>query len=1167
MINTKYSSPFFSSVKFFCIICILSYSIFSHAQNWNEVIKSVASDREAGDWFGYDVAMSGDYAIVGALYEDEDTNGTSYKSSAGSAYIFKLSAGVWVQQQKLVATDRRWGDRFGNSVAIDGDYAIVGATRTDYDASGLNFIGNGGAAYVFKRTAGVWSQQQKITASDRQGNDNFGHSVSISGEYAIIGANKEDHDAIGDSTLIDAGSAYIFQRTGTNWTQQQKIVAADRAEFDQFGESIAIEGNYAIVGAYQHNYDTSGGGLADNAGAVYVFQQSGGTWTQHQKLVASDRASGDRFGRSVAISGNYIIAGADYHDYDTSGGNAVVDAGAAYVFQQMAGVWTQQQKLVASDRGSRSELYGEAVAINGDYVIVTSKHEDKDINGANTRFGAGAAYIYERVGGTWIEDQKIVASDRETEDYFGFSVAINQAGDALVSAVFEDEDTSGADSLRSAGAVYFFEPACSKIAPANFLGPDISRCTGNQNISVNIPGATYTWSTGQTSDSISVSTSGTYSITVNHAATGCVLKDTIAIDFYTHPPSGLPASLTVCSDTGAILTSKPYAQTRWNTGDTTSAITANSSGIYFVTVTDNFGCSNTDSVNVTIYALPSSGLPASLTVCSDTGAILTSKPYSKTLWNTGDTTSAITVNSSGIYFVTVTDSLGCSNTDSVNVTIYALPSSGLPASLAVCSDTGVILTSDPYPKTLWNTGDTTSAITANSSGIYFVTVTDSFGCSNTDSVNLTIYTHPPSGLPASLTVCSDTGVILTSKPYSKTLWNTGDTTSAIKTNSSGIYFVTLTDSFGCSNTDSVNLTIYALPTVSAGRDSFRCGNNLTLTATGADNYTWSNGATTAATTVTSSGSYSVLGVGSNGCTNSDTVSVQLADLPVPNLGADTTSCLDPILLFAGIFQSYSWSTGGTGRYLLADSSGLYSIIVTNTNGCSATDSIQVSISSRPKINLGNDTVFCGDNLLLTLDPGNTYLWSNGSTTQSINANSSGSYSAVVTNANGCSATDTINVTLLNNASTPVLSRDGNTLHSTIGGTHQWFIDGNPITNESDSFLTIDEIGSYTAVSIDSNGCVSDTSNALAKTAGIGKLPSSSLKVYPNPTNHKVTIDASGLGKIQSIKLYDSQGKLVENTQTTNNSLVHLEWTATNGMLWVVVTTNKGTYRTKVVSIH
>ncbi len=1156
MTNTKYASPFFSSVKFFCIIGILSCSIFSHAQNWNEVIKRGASNRQVEDWFGYDVAISDDYAIVGAHYEDEDANGASFKRNAGSAYIFKLSAGVWVQQQKLVATDRAADNRFGYSVAIDGEYVIVGAEGESSSA---------GAAYIFKRTGTTWTQQQKIVAADRAADDQFGRSVSISGEYAIVGAESEDHDASGGNTESLAGSAYIFKRTGTTWTQQQKIVAADRGRYDYFGAAVAISGDHALVGAHYEDHDANGTNFVANAGSVYTFKQTNGVWSQQQKIVASDAGAQDVFGYSLAISGEYAIVGAEGENDDASGGNYRTDAGAAYIFKQTAGTWSEQQKIVPSDR-EKYDYFGVSVAINGNFAIVGAYWEDENTTGSDSLSSAGSAYIFKQTNGVWNQQDKIVASDRAANDQFGNSVAIS-SNYVLVGAHKDDVTNSGGTTVTDAGSVYFFKGECSKIAPANFLGPDISRCTGNQNISVNIPGATYTWSTGQTSDSISVSTSGTYSITVNHAATGCVLKDTIAIDFYTHPPSGLPASLTVCSDTGAILTSKPYAQTRWNTGDTTSAITANSSGIYFVTVTDNFGCSNTDSVNVTIYALPSSGLPASLTVCGDTSVILTSDPYPQTLWNTGDTTSAITANSSGIYSVTLTDSRGCSNTDSVNVTIYALPSSGLPASLTVCSDTGAILTSKPYSKTLWNTGDTTSAITVNSSGIYFVTLTDNFVCSNTDSVNVTIYALPSSGLPASLAVCSDTGIILTSDPYPKTLWNTGDTTSAITANSSGIYFVTLTDSFGCSNTDSVNLTIYALPTVSAGRDSFRCGNNLTLTATGADNYTWSNGATTAATTVTSSGSYSVLGVGSNGCTNSDTVSVQLADLPVPNLGADTTSCLDPILLFAGVFQSYSWSTGGTGRYLLADSSGLYSIIVTNTNGCSATDSIQVSISSRPKINLGNDTVFCGDNLLLTLDPGNTYLWNNGSTTQSINANSSGSYSAVVTNANGCSATDTINVTLLNNASTPVLSRDGNTLHSTIGGTHQWFIDGNPITNESDSFLTIDEIGSYTAVSIDSNGCVSDTSNALAKTAGIGKLPSSSLKVYPNPTNHKVTIDASGLGKIQSIKLYDSQGKLVENTQTTNSSLVHLEWTATNGMLWVVVTTNKGTYRTKVVSIH
>ncbi len=427
---------------------------------------NLVAGRKAYDYFGHSVAMSGDYAIVGAYQEDEDTTGQNTLAEAGSVVIFKQTNGVWSEYQKLVSSDRASDDRFGYSVAIDGDYAIIGATGEDEDTSGGSTFTTAGAAYIFKHTAGVWIEQQKLVASDRQASDEFGASVAISGEYAIVGANREDHDLMGTNTASDAGAAYIFKRTGTAWTQQHKIIAPDRTSNDQFGYAVALDGNYAVIGAYQHNYDTSGGGLADNAGAVYVFQQSGGSWTQQQKLVAADRAGSDRFGWSVAISGNYIITAADHEDHDTSGGSTVTDAGSVYVFQQVAGVWTQQQKLVASDRGGTSERFGYAVSINGDHIIVSARFEDEDANGANFYSAAGAAYIFEQVGGTWIEEQKIVHSDRAADDYFGWSVAISQAGDALVSAVFEAEDANGENTLAAAGSVYFFErPLCTSDAP------------------------------------------------------------------------------------------------------------------------------------------------------------------------------------------------------------------------------------------------------------------------------------------------------------------------------------------------------------------------------------------------------------------------------------------------------------------------------------------------------------------------------------------------------------------------------------------------------------------------------------------------------------------------------------------------------------------------------
>jgi PAS domain-containing protein len=458
---------------------LLMHVLPTNAQNWDQIIKAAAndrgqntiSDRAADDYFGYSVAISGDYAIVGAYGEDEDASGGATASFAGSAYIFTRSGSTWTQQQKIVASDRAAGDRFGGSVAISGDYAIVGALLEDEDASGGATASLAGSAYIFHRSGSTWTQQQKIVASDRAANDYFGYSVAISGDYAIVGAYAEDEDASGGATASFAGSAYIFNRSGSTWTQQQKIVAADRAANDEFGWSVAISGDYAIVGAYLEDQDASGGATASNAGSAYIFNRSGSTWTLQQKIVASDRAAGDEFGYRVSISGDYAIVGARGEDEDASGGATALSAGSAYIFIRSGSTWTQQQKIVASDRAA-NDNFGISVAISGDYAIVGAWQEDEDASGGATANNAGSAYIFTRSGSTWTQQQKIVAADRAAEDRFGYSVAIS--GDyAIVGAYREDEDASGGATASSAGSAYIFNRSGStwaqqqKVVPAD----------------------------------------------------------------------------------------------------------------------------------------------------------------------------------------------------------------------------------------------------------------------------------------------------------------------------------------------------------------------------------------------------------------------------------------------------------------------------------------------------------------------------------------------------------------------------------------------------------------------------------------------------------------------------------------------------------------------------
>jgi esterase/lipase superfamily enzyme len=363
--------------------------------------KIVASDAAETDYFGESVAVDGNYAIVG----------TERKGShRGNAYIFNTSTGT--QLHKLSASDGYNSDKFGHSVAISGNYAIVGAYGNSDDGY------QSGSAYIFNVTTGV--EIHKLTASDASANDRFGWFVGIDGDYAIVGAPQ--HDNI-DSNI---GSAYIFNVT--TGQQLQKLTSSDAAADDQFGYSVAISGNYAIVGAW---LDDDGGAVS---GSAYIFNVT--TGQQLQKLTANDAAVADKFGESVAISGNYAIVGTRYDD---DGGN---ESGSAYIFNVTTG--EQLHKLTASDAYA-NDYFGFSVAISGNYAIVGAYQDDD--NGTDS----GSAYIFNVTTGEQLH--KLTANDGGASDRFGWSVGISGIY-AITGATLNDDESIGIFS--NTGSAYIF---------------------------------------------------------------------------------------------------------------------------------------------------------------------------------------------------------------------------------------------------------------------------------------------------------------------------------------------------------------------------------------------------------------------------------------------------------------------------------------------------------------------------------------------------------------------------------------------------------------------------------------------------------------------------------------------------------------------------------------
>jgi hypothetical protein len=411
MTQTGLKIPLFDSQKN-TMVSPSSQSIRSEASDdWEQQAKLLASDGAAGDNFSsLGLSVSGDTALIGAWSDDD------YGTDSGSAYVFIRTGATWTQQAKLHGSDEAAGDAFGWCCNIQGDTALIGAAGDD------NLKGS---VYVFIRTGTTWTEQTKLVAADGAAGDQFGYSMYLSGDTLIIGANCDDDKG------FDSGSAYVFVRDGTTWTQQAKIVAPDGAALDSFGGEVSISGDTVLIGSC---FDDD---LGQDSGSAYVFTRTDTTWTEQAKLKAADGASMDFFSiYAVSLSGGTALIGAAGNDDNGE------SSGSAYVFVRDGTTWTQQAKLLPSD-GTTGDSFGGGVSLSGDTTLVGAGGNDD--NGPES----GSAYIFVRANETWTQEAKLLASDGSAGDVFGWDVALDHHT-ALVGAEWDDDN--GVDS----GSAYVF---------------------------------------------------------------------------------------------------------------------------------------------------------------------------------------------------------------------------------------------------------------------------------------------------------------------------------------------------------------------------------------------------------------------------------------------------------------------------------------------------------------------------------------------------------------------------------------------------------------------------------------------------------------------------------------------------------------------------------------
>ncbi|WOE74591.1 FG-GAP repeat protein [Alterisphingorhabdus coralli] len=360
--------------------------------------------------------------------------------------------------QKLTALHPKANDFFGFSLALSDNRLLVGA-------QGSADKGLSEYATVFVRKGDNWVSEAVLSAADGGAGDNFGGAVAIDADIAVIGARR--HDAVAE----DAGAAYLFARRGSDWQQLAKLTAENAAAGDEFGYSVAIDGDTLAIGAPRND------SVADDAGAVDIFEKANGQWRQTAVLSAPDGAAGDVFGISLSLSDSRLLVGADLTD---QGGE---NAGSAYIFRREAGDWQFETKLTARDADA-GDLFGIRVHLDGDLALIGAARDDERAE------NAGAAYIFRRTDREWQQEAKLIPPDGAANDRFGTRVAVS--GDTLaVGSILHD------GSVTDAGAVYVYQKkggnwrVTRKLVASESAGEDVFGwgLTMNKNhIAVGAPG-------------------------------------------------------------------------------------------------------------------------------------------------------------------------------------------------------------------------------------------------------------------------------------------------------------------------------------------------------------------------------------------------------------------------------------------------------------------------------------------------------------------------------------------------------------------------------------------------------------------------------------------------------------------------------------------------------
>lgn len=556
-------------------------------------------------------------------------------------------------------------------------------------------------------------------------------------------------------------------------------------------------------------------------------------------------------------------------------------------------------------------------------------------------------------------------------------------------------------------------------------GIDQTVCAGTAVTLTGSGAATYTWNNGVTNGTaFTPIATATYTVTGTSAA-GCINTDQVVVTVNSLPTVNAGIDQTVCAGTAVTLIGSGASTYTWNNGVTNGvAFTPAATTTYTVTGTDVNGCVNTDQVIVTVNPLPTVNAGTDQTICIGGSVTLTASGASTYSWTGGIINGvAFAPSATATYTVTGTSAAGCINTDQVVVTVNPLPLVNAGADFSVCTSTPVTLSGTGASIYTWNNGVTNGvAFTPAATATYTVTGTDVNGCINTDAITVSVLSNAPINAGPDVAICAGSSTTLTATGGVTYNWDnslgTGNNFSVTPA-ATTTYSVVGTDAAGCIGTDAITVTVNPLPNVNAGIDQTVCqGTSVTLTATGANTYSWDNGITNgvAFTPAVGTITYNVTGTTAAGCTGTDQVTVIVNPMPIVNAGIDQTVCAGTAVTLNGTGAStYTWTGGVTnGVSFTPAATATYTVTGTSAAGCIATDQVVVTVNPLPLVNAGSDQTVCsGTGITLTATGAATYSWDNGVTNGAGFTPAVGTitYTVTGTTAAGCTATDQVTVTV------------------------------------------------------------------------------------------------------------------------------------------------------------